>query len=389
MQLNPRQKETILGWQHNFHQYPEVSCEEYQTAAKISRILSDLGIESQSIGKTGVVAEIRGTQPGSEPKTLLLRADVDALPMNEINEFPWKSKNPGAAHACGHDGHISALLGAAMFLSENPQSFSGTVRLVFQPAEETIGGALELISQGILNGVDRAAGLHFWPALESGKIACEYLSPMAGCQHVTIRFFGNGGHISVPHTAHNPLLSAAQAFVQLQTLIPQQFSPFDELLIGFGKLNGGTQYNIIPEEATLDGTIRAFDSRTLEEIRAAVQNTAEHIAAANRNTCQTSFTDSIPPVENDRQAVDTAIQAATRVVGPDHVLTTLLRQFTGDDFANYSVEVPSVYVKIGSCNPAKPETGNALHHPGFTLDEQALYIATEYFANYALIYLNQ
>ncbi len=381
MKLTATQKETIIQWQRHFHQNPEVSNQEFQTAEKIREILSDLGIESKRIGKTGVTAEIRKPSSGATRQTLLLRADIDALPIQELSGLAWQSNQPGVMHACGHDGHLSALLGAAMLLQD--AEFSGTVRLLFQPAEETINGALDMVTEGILEGVDRAAGLHFWPALPTGKIACEFLPPMAGCQHMKVKFFGDGGHISVPQLSHNPLLSAAQAFIQLQTIIPQQFSPFDNLLIGIGKLNGGTQYNIIPDTAVLDGTIRAFDNDLLEKMRIAIRNTVENIAAANYNRVELEFSDLIPPVINDREAVESAISAASAVVGAENVLTEIPRQFTGDDFSRFAAEVPAAYIKIGSFNPNKPETGNALHNPHFTLDEDALLIAAEFFTAYA------
>ena len=386
--LSNTQKEVVLQWQRFFHQNPEISFNEVKTSEKITEILNHYGIENHRVGQsTGISAEITGELPSDSPKRIMLRADIDALPMEEQNDLPWKSQNPGAAHTCGHDGHTAALLGAAVLLNDDRASFSGSVRLIFQPAEESVGGASIMIREGELDGVDLVAGIHFWPALESGKIACEYGAAMAGCEHFCIRFFGKGGHISVPHLANNPILSASETFIQLQTAAAQQFSPFEELLIGVGKIIGGTQYNIIPEEALLEGTIRAFQPETLQKVRQVVRNTAEHIGAANNNTCDISFGNGIPPVMNDPKAVDLAIQAASALIGKENVMTEIPKQFTGDDFSFYAVEKPAAYIKIGSWDPSRPETNHPLHSPRFNLDEKALYLAAEYFANYACAFL--
>lgn len=386
--LSNNQKEVVLQWQRCFHQNPEISFHEVKTSEKIIEILNHYGIKNHRVGQTtGISAEITGDLPSNSPRRIMLRADIDALPMEEQNDIPWKSQNPGAAHTCGHDGHTAALLGAAVLLNDNRASFSGSVRLIFQPAEESVGGASIMIREGELDGVDLAAGIHFWPALESGKIACEYGAAMAGCEHFLIRFFGKGGHISVPHLANNPILSASETFIQLQTAAAQQFSPFEELLIGVGKISGGTLYNIIPEEALLEGTIRAFQPNTLQRVRQVVRNTAEHIGAANNNTCEVNFCNGIPPVMNDPKAVDLAIKTASALIGKENVLTEIPKQFTGDDFSFYAVDKPAAYIKIGSWDPSRPETNNPLHSPRFNLDEKALYLAAEYFANYADAFL--
>lgn len=386
MNIPQEQKDQIIGWRRFFHQHPETSLHEFSTSRKIYDILQSLEIPVHKVGPTGVCGEIRGKK-GASHKTILLRADIDALGMEEQSRVPYRSQNPGAAHACGHDGHTAALLGAALLLHQNEMNFSGRVKLIFQPAEEICQGAKQIIDSGELENVDCVLGIHFMPSLDCGKIACQPGPVMAGCDFFKIVVHGKGGHISTPQLAADPILAGAQILVSLQSIAGQRFSPLDAILIAVGKFNGGTQYNIIPDESSMEGTIRCYDKEIQAGAMKAIREIAENIAAAYRTSAEVIFDEYTPPTINSEESAILGQRVAAEIIGRENVITDYQKSLAGDDFAFYLQKVPGIYAKIGSADPARPETRHPLHHPCFDMDENALVIAAEFYANYALRFL--
>jgi amidohydrolase len=386
MNITREQKDQIIGWRRFFHQNPETSLHEFSTSNKIYEILQSFDIPVYRVGSTGVCGEITGGK-GSPHKTVLLRADIDALGMEEQNRVSYRSQNPGAAHACGHDGHIAALLGAARILKQNESNFSGKVKLVFQPAEEICRGAKQIIDSGELENVDCVLGIHFMPSLACGKIACQPGPVMAGCDFFKIIVHGKGGHISTPQLAADPILAGAQILVGLQTIAVQRFSPLENILIAVGKFNGGTQYNIIPDESSMEGTIRCYNNGIKKSAMNAIRETAENIAAAYRTSAEVIFEEYTPPTINSEEPAILGQRVAADLIGKENVITDDQKSLAGDDFAFYLQKVPGLYAKIGSADPLRPETQHPLHHPCFDIDENALIVAAEFYANYALSFL--
>lgn len=378
----------IIAWRRYFHQYPELSLHENATTEKIREILRSHQIAPRPAGNTGLCADITGTK-AANGKTILLRADIDALGMDEQSDTPYRSLNPGAAHACGHDGHTAALLGAARLLSENRNTFAGTVRLVFQPAEEICKGAKQIIAAGELENVDRVLGIHFMPSIHCGKIATPAGPAMAGCDFFSIRVQGKGGHISTPQLAADPLQPAAQILIGLNTIAARRFSPLEEILVAVGKFSGGTQYNIIPSEAILEGTIRYYDKENRSRAMQAIREVAENTAASWGCTAYVIFEEFTPPTINTSEAAALGQTTAATIVGVDNVISEPMKMLAGDDFAFYLEHVPGLYAKIGSADPNRPETQHPLHHPAFDIDERALTIAAEFYVRHALDYLNE
>ncbi len=377
-------QQKIINWQRHFHQHPEISFQEFETARRIKDLLTSFGLNPQSVGETGLAADLAGTGNGGDQRCLLLRADIDALPIQEESGLEWQSAVPGAAHLCGHDGHTAALLGAAAWLSENRHRFSGTIRFVFQQAEELASGAPLFVDGGWLKGVDSVAALHFWPPLESGKIACEYGPAMAGCERFEISVSGKTAHISTPQFGLNAMIPATQILLAIQSGLTQQFSPFENILIGIGLLESGTQYNVIPAEARMKGTTRFFDEKLRLKAAEMIRIMVENISKAHGMQGSATFSTYQPAAINDDRFTNLATLTAKSIVGESNVLNELPHGFAGDDFSWFQDSVPGVYVKIGTFDPARPQTGNALHHAAFTLDDRAILIAGEFFIRYAL-----
>ncbi len=378
----------MISWRRLFHEHPEISQKEFETSKTIRSILSEAGISYKPIGETGTLGEIRGTKNSSD-KIISLRADIDALPINEESDPPYKSLNPNAMHACGHDAHTASLLGAAVMLKKHVADFSGTVRLIFEPSEEIGGGALLMIANGALDGAGMVIGIHMWPELEYGKIDCTAGPVMAGCDILNITIAGKGGHISYPHKASNPILSAAQIVTSLQSIINQRFAPDEEVLIGIGEISGGKQYNIIPEKVNLSGTIRTFTKENHETAIKSVTQIAENTAAAYSNQAFVNIKTITDPVINSAAASALGRKAAEKVVGKDNVIIALPKSLAGDDFCYYQQKVPGLYAKIGSSNSNIPGTQHPLHHSQFDIDERALVIAASFYYQCVMAYLNE
>jgi len=375
-----KEKDYITGLRRHFHQFPEPSFQEYETAKKIEAELSGMGISHKRIGETGVLGIITGKKPG---KVIALRADTDALVIQEENDVPYRSQNSGFMHACGHDGHTAALLGAAKVLMANRERLSGEVRLIFQPAEEAVGGTKEFIKAGILDGVGRAFAVHMAPDMDSGKVTVNAGPQCASADHFVITVKGKSAHISTPHKGADALYAACQIVNALQGIVTRRVSALDTVVIGVGKLEAGTTYNIIAEKAVMEGTIRTFSAKLREELKGRVEELSRLIAAVSGTEAETAWKDSASVLVNDEAASKEAAEIAASI--GCSLVSDRPAVLGADDFSELLLLVPGAYAFVGCKDPAKP--GVPLHNCRFYLDEDALIYAAGMYAGYAMWYL--
>ena len=376
-------RDYIQSWRRRLHQYPELSLQEVQTTQALAEELDRLGIPVIRFpGHTGLIGVIAGSFPG---KTVLLRADIDALPIRENTGLPYAAQN-GAMHACGHDCHAAMLLGAARLLLEHREELPGTVRLLFQAAEETSHGAEYFISQGCLDGVDAAFGIHIWSGLTAPLISVEAGPRMAACDNFELVVHGTAAHGASPHLGCDGIAAAAAAVTALQGYVARRHDVFQPLVVTIGSIHGGEAPNILADTVTLSGTARCFD----EALRARLQGDLEALFSAAclpyGCTAQLHWHSLAPAVVNhDPHLVETGQQAARKLYGPQG-LCHLAPLMVSEDFAYYSQHVPTLFCFLGGGNPEI----NAIyphHNECFRIDEDALPRGAALYAQFALDYL--
>ena len=377
----------LTALRREFHIHPCVSRDEFWTAQRIEEELDAIGItDHRRVDGSGVYAVFRGEQAGD--RVITLRADIDALPIQEVNTaLPYCSRQPGAMHACGHDAHITALLGGARLLYAHRADFGGEVRLFFQHAEEIGYGGRVFVKEGLLDGSGRVFGLHMAPDLRVGTVGVKPGPNNASVDHFTISVQGKAAHVSTPHLGVDALYIASQIVVALQALITRCTSPVDPLLIGVGKLHAGTAYNIVAESAQLEGTIRAFSPETRAQARDQLDALCKETARLYGGTAEVAWEDFASPLINPPDICREVSGVVTALFGEDALVTDRALSLGGDDFAEYQARVPGVYAYIGSSNPGKPDTMRALHNDRFDLDEDCLPVAAALHAQYAADYL--
>ncbi len=378
--------EYIVNLRRYFHRYPEISAKEYRTAEKIEEELDKLGIAHERVGETGVYAEIDGAAEGD--KTIFLRADIDALAVNEEHESPYKSEVSGVSHACGHDAHTASLLGAAKVLSENRRLFGGKVKLAFQQGEEFGIGAKIFIGGGYLDGADRSFGIHVASYVDVGKVIAASGANNASVDYFKITVQGKSAHITTPEQGADALGAAAQIATSLQTLKARTVSATESLLIGVGKLTAGTAYNVVAEQAEIEGTVRAFSAQPRKAIQKAIDSLSAALAATYGCTAKTVWKDFTSPLINDDKSTEEVRTVASELFGAENVIRTRVPSLGGDDFAEYILKVPGAYAFMGSRNEKIPETCAAHHSNNFDIDERALINSAALYAAYAVNYLN-
>ncbi len=376
----------IVGLRRYFHEHPEIAKEEFSTQKRIEAELDKLGIAHKQIAGTGVYAEIRGNLPGR--KTIVLRADIDALPEQEEHECPYQSRIPNRMHACGHDAHNAALIGAARILNANKDLFGGTIRFTWQPGEEIGYGARAIIEEGYLDGADRTFGEHLASDVTAGDIAITPGPNNASVDWFRITVHGKAAHVSVPQRGIDALYIASQIVVAIQALITRRTSPMDHVLVGIGKFTSGDAYNIVAAEAKLEGTIRVFKPEIRKQVRADLERISENIADSYGGTVSFEWNDNTSPLINDEAASLEAQKTAVSLFGNEHVITNRAPALGGDDFAEYILKVPGVYAYVGSGNDSRPETRVAHHDTHFDIDEDCLRVGVAMYAAYAIEYLN-
>ena len=364
----------LSEWRQDLHAHPELGFEEHRTSDFVASKLEEFGVEvHREIGKTGVVGVLR---QGNETRSIGLRADMDALPISETNEFSHKSKNPGKMHACGHDGHTVMLLAAAKYLAES-RSFSGQVNFIFQPAEEGLGGAKAMIDDGLFDKFpcDRVYAMHNGPGIAVGKFASVPGIRTAAGAFFDIKVIGKGGHGAFPQFAIDPITIAAEIIGAIQTIISRTTSPNDSAVLSITKVHAGDAYNVIPESAMLSGTVRTFAIDKMQEIERQMISISEGISKAHGGTALVEFNTLFLPVLNEEEATDLATEVCRDMVGQDNVTTTGSAGTGSEDFSFMSNEVPGCYVIIGN-----GEDSNALHNPNFDFNDEALVYGGSFFA---------
>lgn len=357
----------VIELRRYFHQHPEISKNEYNTANKISEELIKIGINPIRVGETGVYGEIKGKNNG---KTILLRADIDALPINENTDLSFKSLNPNVMHACGHDVHTASLLGAAKILFNNKDKFNGTVKLMFQQAEEIGYGAKVFINGGYLENVDGAFGLHIASDLKVGTVACVKGANNASVDYLKISIKGKSAHICSPEKG----VDATSVLVEIVNEI-KKIKNNNELLIGIGKITSGTQYNIISNEGIIEGTIRAFNNELRKEVKENIISIANEIANKYGASAIVEYKDFTCALINDSELTDKALNIATQLFGNNNVITNRKPSFSGDDFAEIQSVTQGTYCYVGTHNDYDPNTCLPHHNDKLIIDENVLKVA--------------
>ena len=371
----------------HFHSHPELSMQEYQTAERIEAELREIGIETRRVGGTGVLGILRGTAGGTGKK-IVLRADTDALPIQDAKTVPYASQCPGVMHACGHDAHTAALLGAARALKRLEHTFSGEIDFVFQPGEEYGQGAVLFIRDGVLEGASRTFGIHLQSSLPVGQVAMSRGPENASVDHFTIRVHGKSAHVSTPELGADALYAAAQIVTALQGIVTRLKSPTDPALIGVGILRAGDGYNIVAQEAVLEGTVRCFSPQTREMINRKIQEIAQSTAAMYQTSAEVENESFTCPLINDDTVYEETVPVVERVVGKEN-LVPKEPALGGDDMAELIAVVPGVYTFVGSGSPEVPGSQLAHHTPGFDADERCLPIAASLYTEFALSQLQE
>lgn len=384
--LIEQDKDYIISLRRWFHSHPELSMKEFETAKRIEKELNAIGILARRVGGTGVLGVLKGRKgPG---RRVVLRADTDALPIQDEKTVPYASQCPGVMHACGHDAHTAALLGAARALKKLEDSLSGEIGFVFQPGEEYGKGAVLFLQDGALEGADRSFGVHMQSDLPVGQVAMNLGAENASVDHFTIRIHGRSAHVSTPELGADALYAAAQIVTALQGLVGRLKSPTDPALIGVGVLRAGEGYNIVAREAVIEGTVRCFSEETRAMINGKIADTAQGVAALYNTTAEIETESFTRALINDARVYAETAPLVEKVVGRGNLVVKEL-SLGGDDMAEIMAVVPGVYAFVGSGSEAVPGSRLAHHTPGFDIDERCLTIAASLYVESALFWLKQ
>lgn len=380
-----QEKEYLTALRREFHQHPELSLQEFRTAQRIEEELNRFGIPHIRVGETGVLGTLRGT--GTGEGVIALRADIDALPIQETNQASYCSLTPGVMHACGHDLHTTCLLGAAKLLSEHRTEFGGEIRFMFQPAEEIGQGAKAFVEAGALDGAERVFGLHAAPDLPIGTVGLKPGLNNAAVDHFRIQVQGKSAHVATPQLGIDALYIASQIVVALQALVTRLTSPVEPVILGVGMLNAGTTYNALAESAVMEGTTRTVSQTSRERIQAQIARTARNVAEIYGGTAELHWADFAAPLINDSQVCQEAADVVQALWESGRVTADRPLSMCGDNFAEYLLHIPGAYAYLGTANPALPNTLASTHNGNFDVDEEALLLGTGLYAGYAVSYL--
>ena len=375
-------KEFMVSIRRHLHKNPEPSWKEFETSKFIKEELKKLNIPYKEIAETGIIATI-----GKGGKKVALRADIDALEIEELNEREYKSQKRGLMHACGHDAHVAMLLGAAKILKKYESSLLGEVRLIFQPAEELGDGAKKIIEEGGLEGVENIFGIHVWSGLPTGKVSIGDGEIMASADLFSIKIRGKGGHGSMPHQGVDAAVIASSIVTNLQTIVSREINPLEPTVVSVGKLISGSRYNIIAHEALIEGTVRSFNDEIRKTIPERIERISKGIAKAHRAEAELEYFWGPPPLKNEENSVLRAKKSAEALFGSG-AIQPLSKLMAAEDFAYYLKEIPGVFVFVGSGNKEKG-TDFPHHHPKFDIDEDALLIGSALHIKYATDYFSE
>ncbi len=378
------EKEYMVAIRRKLHRFPEGGMKEFKTSKILKDELTSFGIEWRSIAETGIVADIKGSA-GSSDKIVALRADIDAVKVQELNEFEFKSEHDGYCHACGHDGHMASLLGAAKVIAANKDKFSGTVRLLFQPAEEILEGAKKIIGEGGLEGVGEIFGIHLLPDVPAGLLAVAPGSRMSSSDFFDVEIKGPGGHGGFPHKTVDTVVAASSVVMNMQHVVSREISPMEPLVITVGKITGGTKGNVVPSSVFLQGTTRCFSEKVRDELPEKMERVISNTVKSYRADYEFKYYRKVPPMVNDDGCAARVEKVAMKLYG-NEVIFPLDRITGAEDFAFYVKEVPGVFVFVGSSNAAKG-IDYPLHSDRYDIDEDALEMSAALYAQYALDFL--
>jgi amidohydrolase len=370
----------MAGWRHDLHSHPETAFEEHRTAELVARLLESFGIAvDRGVARTGVIGTLAGSRPGAP--AIALRADMDALPIQEKNAFRHASTHDGRMHACGHDGHTAMLLGAAKYLAET-RNFAGTVHFIFQPAEENEGGARLMVEEGVLERypIDAVYGMHNWPGLPAGQFAIRPGPMMAAFDIFEIAVAGQGAHAAMPHLGIDPVVAAAQIVTALQTIASRNIHPLEGAVVSVTQIHGGDTWNVIPDSVVLRGTTRSFDPAVRDALEPAIRRIAEGVCASLGADLTMRYERRYPPTLNSAAETELAAATAAGLVGGDNIRRDLLPSMAAEDFAWFLEKRPGAYIWIG--NDAGP--GQAmLHNPHYDFNDEILALGASYWARLA------
>ena len=382
--LTKKYKDYIIEKRRYFHMNPEPSFNEYNTSKVIQEELTKIGIPFEIFAKTGIIATIKGKSPG---KTVLLRADMDALEVCEKNNVSYKSQKEGLMHACGHDGHIAMLLGAAHVLNEIKNDISGEIKLFFQPAEEVAKGSKAVIEESkITDFIDAAFAIHLWQGIPVGKISLESGARMAAADMFSIKVKGKSGHGSMPHETVDAIVVASAIVMNLQHLVSRNTNPLDTLVVTVGKLTAGTRYNIIAGDALLEGTIRSFSDEVWKKVPKQIERVVKNTAATYGAEAEIDLFRATPPLVNNQDISDILKISAEKLYGED-VVTKYEKTPGGEDFAYFTQAVPGALAFVGIRNDEKG-INSPHHNETFDMDEEALEMGANLYSQFAIDFLN-
>lgn len=361
----------MVAMRRDFHQYPEIGFEEYRTSQVVAEQLRSLGLEVQTgLGQTGVVGLLEGAYDGP---TILLRFDMDALPIDEANQVPYVSRNPGMMHACAHDGHMTMGLTIAKIMSQYREQIHGRLKFIFQPAEEGLGGAFAMIADGVLNNPrpDVAMAMHLWTPIPLGKVQVVAGPAMSASSIFTLTIRGRGGHGAAPHEAVDPILAAGHIITALQSIVSRNIDPQESAVISLGQIIGGRAHNVIPEEVIIRGTVRSYSNEVHHFLYRRILETAKSLATAFGCNVSLETIAIVAAVVNDAEAAHQVQLAAEEVVGPENVINR--REMASEDMGYILEEIPGCYFFVGARND---EAGFNFphHHQNFNFDERAMLI---------------
>ena len=382
--LAKRHKQYVIDKRREFHMYPEIGEQEVETSRRIKQELDQMDIPYIPIANTGILATIQGKKGG---KTVALRADMDALNILEATDVDYQSKNRGISHACGHDGHMAMLLGAAKILKDLKSEFNGTILLIFQPAEEIMTGAKNVIKEGGLDNVDNIFGIHLIGALPIGMVSVGKGPRMSSADYFSIEVKGKGGHGGMPSLCVDPIVTASAIVMNIQSIASREINPGDPVVVSIGILNAGNVFNVIAETAWLEGTVRYFNSDLGGIIPEAMERIIQNTANAYRAEATLTYEKRVPPTVNDDASAERAEKMIARTYG-DNMLITIPPITGSEDFSVYLEDIPGVFILVGAMNMEKGAFYGQ-HHEKFNIDEDALEIGTTLYVQYAMDYLGE
>ena len=386
MNIIPRIRELhpeMTAWRHDLHAHPQTAFEETYAAELIARQLNQAGVAiHQGMAKTGVVGTIEGSAPATGSlRSIGLRADIDALDVEELNEFEHKSQNPGKMHACGHDGHTSMLLGAATYLAET-RNFAGTVYVIFQPAEENEGGGRVMVEEGLFERFPMNAvfGMHNWPGMPVGQMGVREGPTMAAFDVFELVIQGSGSHAALPHLSIDPVVAAAQVVTALQSIVSRNVDPFDQVVITLTQIHGGDTWNVIPDQVMLRGTVRTFCDNVQKKVKRRIEQVVKGVTEAMGAEAQLRYERRYPATINTEQETGWSERVAVDVVGSDNVDRECPPSMGSEDFSFMLQETPGCYVRVGN---GSADNGRILHNARYEFNDEALPFGATYWARLA------